>query len=407
MKQAMRSQLMIENLGEELRVLYVAMTRAREKLYLTGAKDHLFDYLEKKIHETDKTARELSYSQLTMAGSFLDWITAAACKHKSFKAIYEQLGINVPFDGVCYKDESPLSVLLVTKSSLSMQTSLWRAEEAMKRTALENWKTKTEDETAKNLIESRFLVRYDDSPLSKLQAAFTVSELKTRHEEEAFAASGSDIREPAAQLIKQESEMQDQKLLPDEELIPEFLQQKDKMSGAARGTLYHWLFEHFDFTGDLRAQLSSFMQQELISTEERKRIRIADFEYFVQTPLGKKVKQAQEEGTYHREMPFILGVPAKEMMENDKKLSEKDENEYVSVQGVIDAWIDGEDYITLIDFKTDKKPEDMTDEEFKELLKKRYQVQLSYYKRALMQMTKRPVKEACIYAVSIGQTIFC
>ena len=158
---------MIENLGEELRVLYVAMTRAREKLYLTGAKDHLFDYLEKKIHETDKTARELSYSQLTMAGSFLDWITAAACKHKSFKAIYEQLGINVPFDGVCYKDESPLSVLLVTKSSLSMQTSLWRAEEAMKRTVLENWKTKTEDETAKNLIESRFLVRYDRQPSVK------------------------------------------------------------------------------------------------------------------------------------------------------------------------------------------------------------------------------------------------
>ena len=76
--------------------------------------------------------------------------------------------------------------------------------------------------------------------------------------------------------------------MPDEELLPEFLQQKDKMSGAARGTLYHWLFEHFDFTCDLRAQLSSFMQQELISTEERKRIRIADFEYFLQTPLGKK-----------------------------------------------------------------------------------------------------------------------
>ena len=58
-----------------------------------------------------------------------------------------------------------------------MQTSLWRAEEAMKRTALENWKKETTDETSKNLIESRFLVRYDDSPLSKLQAAFTVSEL--------------------------------------------------------------------------------------------------------------------------------------------------------------------------------------------------------------------------------------
>ena len=107
-------------------------------------------------------------------------------------------------------------------------------------------------------------------------------------------------------------------------------------------------------------------------------------------------------------MPFILGVPAKEMMENDKKLSEKDENEYVSVQGVIDAWIDGEDYITLIDFKTDKKPEDMTDEEFKELHKKTLPGNSCHTISVhLMQMTKQPVKEACIYAVSIGQTIFC
>lgn len=447
MKQAVRSELVLENLGEELRVLYVAMTRAKEKLYLTGAKDGLFDYLEKKIHETDKMTRALSYNALTTAGCFLDWITAAACKHKSFKAIYEQLGLNVPFDGVCYQDESPLSVSIVTKSSLSMQTSLWRAEEAMKRTALENWKTDTIDEAAKELIASRFAVRYDDSPLARLQAAFTVSELKARHDEETFAASGPDAGEPIAQLIKQEpevpesevqecelpeselqeSESQDQNplpdetllpdqewlpdemILPDEELLPEFLQQKDKMSGAARGTLYHWLFEHFDFTGDLRQQLSYFMQQDFISVEERKRIRIADFDHFVQTPLGQKVKQAQKEGIYHREMPFILGVPASEMIHSDitATLSEKDANEYVSVQGVIDAWIDGENEITLIDFKTDRKPEGLTDEAFEELLRKRYHVQLDYYKRALEQMTKKSVKEAVLYSVSLGREISC
>ena len=417
MKQAIRSELVLENLGEELRVLYVAMTRAKEKLYLTGAKDGLFDYLEKKIHETDKMTRALSYNALTTASCFLDWITAVACKHKSFKAIYEQLGLNVPFDGVCYQDESPLSVSIVTKSSLSMQTSLWRAEEAMKRTTLENWKTDTIDEVAKELIASRFAVHYDDSPLSKLQAAFTVSELKARHEEEAFAASGSDAGEPIAQLIKQEPEesepeLQDQEpfeLLPDEELIPEFLQQKDKMSGAARGTLYHWLFEHFDFTGDLRQQLSYFMQQNFINDEERKRVRIADFDHFVQTPLGKKVKQAQKEKTYHREMPFILGVPAYEMINSDivTTLSKKDANEYVSVQGVIDAWIDGEDEITLIDFKTDRKQKELTDDAFEELLRKRYHVQLDYYKRALEQMTKKRVKEAVLYSVSLGKEILC
>ena len=417
MKQAVRSELVLENLGEELRVLYVAMTRAKEKLYLTGAKDGLFDYLEKKIHETDKMTRALSYNALTTAGCFLDWITAAACKHKSFKVIYDQLGLNVPFDGVCYQDESPLSVSIVTKSSLSMQTSLWRAEEAMKRTALENWKNDTIDEAAKELIASRFAVRYDDSPLAKLQAAFTVSELKARYDEEAFAANGPDAGEPIAQLIKQEPEESEPELpdqepfepLPDEELLPEFLQQKDKMSGAARGTLYHWLFEHFDFTGDLRQQLSYFMQQNLISDEERKRIRIADFDHFVQTTLGKKVKQAQKEGTYHREMPFILGVPASEMIKSDTAptLSEKDANEYVSVQGVIDAWIDGEDQITLIDFKTDRKPEGLTDGAFEELLRNRYRIQLDYYKRALEQMTKKSVKEAALYSVSLGREILC
>ncbi len=413
MKQAVRSELVLENLGEELRVLYVAMTRAKEKLYLTGAKDGLFDYLEKKIHETDKMTRALSYNALTTAGCFLDWITAAACKHKSFKAIYEQLGLNVPFDGVCYQDESPLSVSIVTKSSLSMQTSLWRAEEAMKRTALENWKTDTIDEAAKELIASRFAVRYDDSPLARLQAAFTVSELKARHDEEAFAASGPDAGEPIAQLnetlLPDQEWLPDEMILPDEELLPEFLQQKDKMSGAARGTLYHWLFEHFDFTGDLRQQISYFMQQDFISVEERKRIRIADFDHFVQTPLGQKVKQAQKEGIYHREMPFILGVPASEMIHSDitATLSEKDANEYVSVQGVIDAWIDGENEITLIDFKTDRKPEGLTDEAFEELLRKRYHVQLDYYKRALEQMTKKSVKEAVLYSVSLGREISC
>ena len=413
MKQAVRSELVLENLGEELRVLYVAMTRAKEKLYLTGAKDGLFDYLEKKIHETDKMTRALSYNALTTASCFLDWITAAACKHKSFKAIYEQLGLNVPFDGVCYQDESPLSVSIVTKSSLSMQTSLWRAEEAMKRTALENWKTDTIDEAEKELIASRFAVRYDDSPLARLQAAFTVSELKARHDEETFAASGPDAGEPIAQLnetlLPDQEWLPDEMILPDEELLPEFLQQKDKMSGAARGTLYHWLFEHFDFTGDLRQQLSYFMQQDFISVEERKRIRIADFDHFVQTPLGQKVKQAQKEGIYHREMPFILGVPASEMIHSDitATLSEKDANEYVSVQGVIDAWIDGENEITLIDFKTDRKPEGLTDEAFEELLRKRYHVQLDYYKRALEQMTKKSVKEAVLYSVSLGREISC
>lgn len=110
-------------------------------------------------------------------------------------------------------------------------------------------------------------------------------------------------------------------------------------------------------------------------------------------------------------MPFILGVPASEMIkiksDSVTTLSKKDANEYVSVQGVIDAWIDGEDEITLIDFKTDRKPDEFTDEAFENLLRKRYRVQLDYYRRALEQMTKKSVKEAVLYSVSLGREILC
>ena len=446
MKQAIRSTLVLENLGEELRILYVAMTRAKEKLYLTGAKDGLLSYLEKKIHETDKSVQALSYNSLTTATCFLDWVVAAICKHKSFKSIYDQLGLDLPFDGVCFQDQSPLAVSVVTKSSLSMQTSLWRAEEAEKRTVLENWNPEIGNDEDKNLISSRFLVRYDDSPLSKLQAAYSVSQLTA--DEETNSQKNQQAGEPAKMLIlpdedtvfsdreenltrKEEALVQKEGAI-EEETLPKFLQETKQMTGAARGTLYHWLFEHFDFNGNLREQLSYFVKQKRISTDERKRIRIADFEHFVETKLGQKVRQAIKEDLYHREMPFILGVPAVKMLEKQKengkwevnqknsdqdlveckqavdyKLSDQDLSEYVSVQGVIDAWIDDEDGIILIDFKTDHKSDELTEEAFEQRLKKRYQVQLDYYKQALEQMTKKNVKQVILYSVSLGRGIEC
>lgn len=424
MKQAIRSTLVLENLGEELRILYVAMTRAKEKLYLTGAKDGLLDYLEKKIHETEKSVQALSYNSLTTATCFLDWVTAAICKHKSFKPIYDQLGIDVPFDGVCFQDQSPLSVSVVTKSSLSMQTSLWRAEEAEKRAVLENWNLDAGSEEEKSLISSRFSVRYDDSPLSKLQAAYSVSQLTA--DEEANSQKSQEAGEPAATFDfvkeiddferREESLAQKQEILIQnedvlaEETLPKFLQETRQMTGAARGTLYHWLFEHFDFNGNLREQLAYFVKQKQISEEERKKIRIGDFEHFIETKLGQKVRQAIKEELYHREMPFILGVPAAEMLKRqafDYKLSDQELSEYVSVQGVIDAWIDDEDGIILIDFKTDHKPDELTESVFEECLKKRYQVQLDYYRQALEQMTKKKVKQVILYSVSLGKGIEC
>lgn len=393
MKQAIRQQSILENLGEELRVLYVAMTRAKEKLYLVGAKSGMLEYLERRIRETDPSARELPYYTLTGAGCFLDWIVCAAAKHSGFKEIDQQLGIPVPFSGPCFQASCQLAVRMIVKSSLSMQAVTHRAEELLKRSALEEWKPHCTDPGAAALIRDRFRVSYRSSPLSGLPAAFSVSELT--HSALSRSVSLPDEGEPVRALVEEEAA---------DEVLPAFLQEKKPLSGASRGTLYHWLFEHFDFRRELGAQLAHYMEEKQISEEERKQIRLSDFKRFAMSALGQRVAAAMDQGRYHREMPFILGVTAQEML-SEAKNSQAAEEAYVSVQGVIDAWIEEEDGLILIDFKTDCRPDGMDEEGFAGLLRERYSSQLSYYKRALEQMTKKQVRKICLYAVALGREI--
>ena len=422
MKEAIRHQLALENLGEELRVLYVAMTRAKEKLYLVGAKEGLLEYLGKIIEETDKSSQSLSYHMITQANCFLDWITAAMCKHSCFVQIYKKLGLNVPFDGICFKDESPLSVSIVTKSSLSMNEALRRSEDALKRNALEQWDTKAHDEESRKFIENRFGISYEGGWLARLQAAFTVSELKRENDE--YESDYTKIEMLNVEKVNSTENLDTKESEQEEILMPKFLQEEQKPKGAARGTLYHKLFELLDFSQDIRLQLEQLLKCEKISREELKSIYVYDFEKFAASRLGRKIIEAQKDGRYHKEMPFILGIPAIEMIQklaeheadskeeiqalvSEGKLNKNDSLEYVSVQGVIDGWIDEDDGIILLDFKTDRRPSGMDEQEFELILKKRYHIQLEYYKRALEQMTKKKVKESCIYSVAMGKEIFC
>lgn len=118
---------------------------------------------------------------------------------------------------------------------------------------------------------------------------------------------------------------------------------------------------------------------------------------FLSSPLGKRMAKAQAEGRIHKEQQFIIGIPAREMGLGDS-------DELVLIQGIIDAYLEEEDGLVLIDYKTDHVPEGSPEQGAK-MLAERYRVQLDYYERALTQLTEKHVKERIIYSLALQMSI--
>ena len=95
LQRAIQQEITLESLGEELRILYVALTRAKEKLILTGTVSKLEEKL--KGYEILKRQQEekLPYGLRTRGKSYMDWILAALARHKSMKGLYEAFGLTV------------------------------------------------------------------------------------------------------------------------------------------------------------------------------------------------------------------------------------------------------------------------------------------------------------------------
>lgn len=395
MKTAVKLETRLEDLGEELRVLYVAMTRAKEKLIMTGAMSGLNEYLKAHMHAEDKGSRVLSWQSITGARRMLDWIVSAAVKHKSFSNVYEMLEIPIPLGGVCFNERLPMSVELFTRAELDFKDKIEAVKNVIKKSELEFWKKTAVDERTEAFIRERLAADYEYDCLSKLNAAFSVSELKkaeSEAESEAQPLPGFDYEKDI------------------ETVLPNFIAEGKKINAASRGTIYHRVFEELELGNkDLKGQIDRLVRSGVLTAEESSMIREADFEIFTASKLGQRAASADAVGHYHREMPFILGIPAQEMsaqLSGAQALAKPmrrsdDREEYISIQGVIDAWFEEPDGIVLIDFKTDR----VYGENAQQELKRRYEKQLYYYRRALEQMTGTAVKEMYIYSTTLGRAI--
>ena len=366
-----------DNLAEELRVLYVALTRAREKLILTA----VLDKADEKWELAQMTGQEkLTYLDFCEAGSYMDFLLP----------ILPQTGIAV----------KTLRTEDLAAEEIREQLRMGDRREELQRVAdgevlLPGDPEENERKLSK--LRERFAYQYPHPGLQKLYTKTTVSELK-------IAAMAE--KDEAAFHTFEEKEV-----VP---YIPAFRREQEKVSGAVRGSAFHRVMELLDFTyvfvesglfekcpGDyetyrkrldaerLQKRLEEFLQRETVSlrlTEEyAKAVSLPKILNFLEQELAYRMWNAQEKGLLYREQPFVLGIDAKRL---DPDLPE---GEKVLIQGIIDVFFIEDGEIVLLDYKTDVI-------DSLEALWNRYNVQIQYYEEALTKLMQMPVKERILYS---------
>ena len=386
-KQIIRRELLKESLGEELRVLYVALTRAKEKLILCGAVGDLENQIMALSVLRDNKEELISLGMRMRGKCYWDYVLPALARHRCMNGIFQEYGIFMNRNNPLYGDVSEFVVKKITAADLTENEVVEQAEREMKKEVLKNWNPGiVYDSEIREELERRFSFVYPYEYLKELPVKVSVSELKKRsyHSEQ-------DLEE----AVDYE---QDEELQP---LIPRFIEAKKEegYTGAFRGTAYHRVMECLDYQRTdtqekLRVQLEELVSLKKMEEKEAASVRIRDILHFVESALGHRMKAAALQKKLFREQPFVIARKASEL-EGEWQCEED-----VLVQGIIDAYFIENDEIVLVDYKTDF----VRNGEEQKLID-RYHVQLEDYAQALERMTGRRVKERYIYSFTLGKEI--
>ena len=386
-KQVIRRQLLEESLGEEIRVLYVALTRAKEKMILTGAVSNLDKELISLSHFRENQTELLPAETRLKGKNYLDYVLPALARHRCMDSLYEKIGLFPTKENPLYEDPAQFQVKRITAQMLTEAEVVDQATGQMEENLLEDWDSeKVMDPGIREELDKRFGFVYPYEYRRDIPVKVTVSDLKKKsyHEDEEI----------------EEAVYFEPDLVP---LVPRFIEEKteaeEEFTGAARGTAYHRVMECLEYgktdtSQNLKEQIEELVQNQKLSEVEAKCVRVSDIRGFVECDLGQRMKAAALKGRLFREQPFVISRSAAEIDES------WDESERVLVQGIIDAYFLEDEEIVLVDYKTDY----VRRGEEKKLIE-RYHTQLEDYGQALERMTRRRVKEKYIYSFALKKAI--
>ena len=397
LKKIIQEETALENLAEELRVLYVAMTRAKEKLILTGVceipeglkpevvktEDMISeDFGSEKLKPEETEVRcedEIGLYQLEGARTYLDWILPAVLPgtRPASAGNGTVSGTAGETDG---EDLCPVEIRVVTGKDILQENAAEQRADILSLDVLRHWDPNGSyaPELRRKLdVQMDYGYSFEDE--GKMKMKFTVSELKKR----------TALSEEAGEEMYAEPEV-----IP---FIPEFLKDEEVLTGAPRGSAYHKLLELLDFTraygkAELMTAVEEFREEGKLSGEMAECIRPTDILHFLHCESGERMEEAARRGKLYKEQPFVLGVDASEIYPGDRS------GETILVQGIIDVFFEEEDGLVVLDYKTDKVRSAGE-------LKEKYHAQLDYYAQALEQLLEKPVKEKIIYSFTLREEI--
>ena len=354
MKKAIQEKVWKDTLEEEMRILYVAMTRAKRKLILTGVI---------KSEELEAGMRASIQAQKWRAGSMMDWILPVMAEQ---------------FQNT---DKIWLKARLFSWSDIE---ELFNAREREEATfSYRHFMEEYVEGQDSSLIKKAFSHVYPNMEATKWKRKYSVSELK----------SLSQITLPNEESVVYE---------PDEEerIIPQFLkEEREEVGGAAKGTIVHKIMEMLPFAKiQTKKQLFDWIDDLEQSYPESKQISAKwlyrGIEAFLFSEQGEKIRKMDEAGKVKKELPFTVGLPVS-LINQDTEAEDT-----VVVQGVIDACADMGNHLCLIDYKTDQ-----IEEGEEQQLLDRYGNQMLYYKAALEQILEKRVSEIYLYSFSLKKFI--
>lgn len=385
MKETIRS----EAVAEELRVLYVALTRAREKLILVGRlKKDAAKAAKKWCRYASRRETALPGYAVLGAKCWLDWIGMAVARSDAGESLRNMAGVS---GEECM--EYPASFGTPKFDLQFVSASAPGAEEEDKEIA-DEWRErirKMEPLPVEENGERASALSWAYGYYTDIPAKMTVTEIKRRAEEQEAAALFPQTGQEASEDDADHADAVQRDFPP-----PAFLQTEEiQKGGAALGTLMHGVMQKLRLDGaldeaDIRKQLDGFVKEGSLTEAERRAVRVPPIAHFFASPVGRRMRAAKR---CWREQSFSLLTPASEL---ETKASSRDE---IFLQGTIDVFFeDAEGRTVLLDYKTDRNTTP-------ELIRKRYHKQLELYAKAIRAVTGKEVDETYIYRLSDGDTI--
>jgi ATP-dependent helicase/nuclease subunit A len=385
---AFKRKKKLEMLAEEMRVLYVGLTRAKEQLFLVASVKDLTKKRDKWVNTTLNTDWLLKEYDRVSAISYLDWVGPALVRHCHGEILRE--------DGL---PSNPLIPEDITDHPSCWKIKMVKAAEIHQNEA-------EEEEIQQNFmelvekgepvpVESKWKAHvyeqlnwdYPHMNSSKFRSKQSVSEMK-RQRESFDESSGMELLKKFQKPILKR---------------PKFLQAKS-FTPAEKGTILHLVMQHIDLNepitnNKITSYLDELVSRELLTLEQREIVDVDQVLSFFSTDLGQRMLNAKQ---LQREVPFSFTMPTSEVYPDWEG-----QDEPIFIQGVIDCMFEDEKGTVLLDYKTDAVTDRFKGgiEEAEPILKGRYELQINLYSQALEQILKKKITEKYLYFFDGGHVI--